>query len=439
MGTLMRRSSTGLGLGTHHKSESKTSLSDSSTKGSNLKLGTTIPTEIAPHTLVSPVAESPAREAEESRPSPIIAPSPLGAIPFSRPQEPPTEIPTVSEPPAPTFPEPESHVVDSPPSFVDSPKGHEPPLPALEQASEQLSDYGNPQPTVAKTPEITSREIREEPGPIQPQVDSSYELVNEGFGIPVARVEEPKPVSIPTPEPAPVVIQVPEQEVPPPTQVVSDVEQLPLMGPTVIPPPEDHSPWASVITRDDNVSSQLRTPLNHPRSLSPKQSRASFAGTVFESVNGSQQSLPRQISNKPSRTSLAPSYSWSQRAENQQKPIPPAVDYGTNGDARTITNDPFVDPPQPIPYFYPAEEPSEYVTTTLLHFQILIVPIIRQDQAESSTSHAQITMPLPAAHEVIKNKWVWFLPICPLTTTYAVQIFAYRPVDVQFWRGQKRV
>ena len=48
--------------------------------------------------------------------------------------------------------------------------------------------------------------------------------------------------------------------------------------------------------------------LNYPRSLSPKQSRTSFAGTVFESVNGSQQSLLRKISNKPNKTSLAPTF-----------------------------------------------------------------------------------------------------------------------------------
>ena len=106
---------------------------------------------------------------------------------------------------------------------------------------------------------------------------------------------QPKPVSIPTPEPAsvsiptpelaPVVIQVPEQKVPPPTQVVSDVRELLLLGPSVLaaPPnsiPEDHSPWASVISRNDNLSSQPRTPPNPPRMLSPKQSHASFAGQI---------------------------------------------------------------------------------------------------------------------------------------------------------------
>lgn len=336
----MRRSSTGLGLGTHHKSESKTSLSDSSTKGSNLKVGTTLqPPQIAPHTIVSPVAESPAREAEASRPSPIVGPSPLGAIPGSRPQDTPPQIPAVLDPLAPRPPEPELHVVESPPSFVDSPKLHEPSLPVVEQVSEKLSDYIEPQPTVVKTPEVTPQDV-EESGPVQPQVESGMESINRDFGIHAARVEEPepKPVSIPTPEPAPATIQVPEQPVPPP-QVVSDVRELPLLGPTVIGVPlEDHSPWASVITRNDNLSSQLRTPPNHPKSLSPKQSRASFTGTAFESVNGSQQHLPRPISNKPSKTSLTPSYTWSSKADPHQKLTPQVVDHGTNADARTISS-----------------------------------------------------------------------------------------------------
>lgn len=343
VGTLMRRSSTGLGLGTlatHHKSESKTSLSDSSTKGSNLKLGTTLEPGPTPHTIVSPVAESPAREAEASRPSPIVGPSPLGAIPGSRPQEPPAPEPVVSsEPPAPSLPEPEPAVVESPPNLADSPQPHESTLPVPEQAAGNLSDYVEPQPTVAKTPDMTSRELREESDLVQPRVESGQESINKAFGIPALRVEEPEPVSIPTPEPAPAVIQVPEQQVPPPTKVVSDVRELPFLGPTVTAvPPEDHSPWASVISRNDNLSSQPRTPPYHPRSLSPKQSRASFAGTVFESVNGSQQSLPRQISNKPSKTSLAPSYSWNPKADPQPKPAPQVVDQGTNGDARTISS-----------------------------------------------------------------------------------------------------
>lgn len=405
MGTLMRRSSTGLGLGTHHKSESKTSLSDSSTKGSNLKLGTTLqPPEIASYTIVSPVAESPAREAEASHPSPIVGPSPLGAIPGSRPQDSPPRIPVALDPLGTRPPEPELRVVESPPSLIDSPKTQEPPLPVAEQVSGNISDYVEPQPTV-KTPEVTPRDVEEESNPVQPQVESGMDSINKDFGIHAARVEEPEPepqpVSIPTPEPAPVMIQVPEQPIPPP-QVVSDVRELPLLGPAAIAiPPEDHSPWAGVITRNDNLSSQPRTPPNPPKSLSPKQSRASFAGTVFESVNGSQQYLPRQISNKPSKTSLTPSYTWSTKTDPHQKPALQVVDHGTNADARTISSarftadDPFVDPPpvvQPTPYLYPTEQPPQ------------------QDEAESSTSHAHITMPLPAAHEVIKNRSLHTVP-----------------------------
>ena len=370
VGMVMRRSSTGLGLGTYHKTGSKTSLSDSGTKGSDLKVGTTLqPPQVPPHSIVSPVAESPAREAEASRPSPIVAPSPLGAIPDSRPQEPPAPAPVVpsespapvvpsespapvipsespapvilSETPAPRLPEPEPQVVESPPDLVDSPQAHESTLPVVEQASGNLSGYIEPQPTVAKTPDMTSREVREEPSLVQPQAESGLQSIGKDYGIPAVRAEEPepKPILMPTPQPAPGVIQVPEQQVPPPTKVVSDVRELPLLGPTVVAvPPEDHSPWASVITRNDNLSSQPRTPPNHTRSLSPKQSRASFAGTVFESVNGSQQSIQRQISNKPSKTSLAPSYTWTSKVDPQPKPTPQVVDHGTNGDARTISS-----------------------------------------------------------------------------------------------------
>jgi len=347
VGTLMRRSS----FGTHHKSESKTSLSDSSTKGSNLKVGTTLEPQITPHTVVSPVAESPAREAEASRPSPIVAPSPLGAILGSRPQEAPAPTPLVSsDTPAPRLTEPESQVVESPPNLSDSPQAHASTLPVVEQSFGEFSDYVvEPQPTVAKTPDIPSREIWDEPDSTQPQSEPGFEPIDNGFGINVPIPEpapvsiptpEPAPVSIPTPEPTPAVIQVPEQQVPPPTRVVSDVRELPLMGPTLFTPPpsEDHSPWASVITRKDNLSSQPRTPPNPPRALSPKQSRGSFAGTVFESVNGSQHSIPRQISNRPSKTSLAPSYTWSTRVDPQPKLTPQVVDQGTNGDARTISS-----------------------------------------------------------------------------------------------------
>ena len=355
----MRRSS----FQTYHKSDSKASLSDSSTKGGNLKVGTTLEPQITPHTVVSPVAESPAREAEASRPTPIVTPSPLGAIEGYRPQESPAPMPVVSpDPPAPRLPETKPQVVESPPNLVDSPQDHKSALPVAEQAAGKLYDYVEPQPTVAKTPKMASREIREEPDSIQPRTESGLELINKGFGIPAVRMEEsepkpvsiptpepapvsiptpePAPVSIPTPEPAPVVIQVPEQKVPPPTQVVSDVRELPLLGPSVLaaPHPEDHSPWASVISRNDNLSSQPRTPPNPPRTLSPKQSRASFAGTVFESVNGSQQSLPRQISKRPSKASLAPSDTWGSKVDLQPKFAPQVVDQGTNGDARTISS-----------------------------------------------------------------------------------------------------
>ena len=47
------------------------------------------------------------------------------------------------------------------------------------------------------------------------------------------------------------------------------------------------------------------------------------------------------------------------------------------------------------------------------------VPIKRQDQAEPSTSHVPITMPLPAAHEVIKNKWVMVSSIHTFAFAYA--------------------
>ena len=85
----------------------------------------------------------------------------------------------------------------------------------------------------------------------------------------------------------------PSEKKVPPMQVISDVRELPLLGPSVLTTshPEDHSPWASVITGNDNPSSQPRTPPNPPRTLSSKQSYSSFAGTVFESTNGSQQSL----------------------------------------------------------------------------------------------------------------------------------------------------
>ena len=247
MGMVMRQSSTGLGLGTHCKSESKVSLSDSSTEGSNLKVGTTLQSEITPHTVVSPVAESPAREAEVLQSSPIIVPLPLGAILVSRPHELPAPVPVVpSEPPAPRFPEPELQDIGSLPNLADSPQPHESTLPVVEQLSGKLSGYTKPQLTVAKTPDVTSREAQEKPDPVQPRVESGLESINKDYGIQAVRVEDPKlrPVSIPIPGPAPAVIQVPERQVPPltqalplmqvPTQVVSEVREFPLLGPTVV-------------------------------------------------------------------------------------------------------------------------------------------------------------------------------------------------------------
>ena len=113
MDLLVQRSSTGLSLGTYRKSESKAPLSDSSTKGPYLEVGTFPQPEITPHRVVSPAAESPAREAEASQPSPVVAPPPLGATPVSHPQEPPTGV------------------------LADSPKTHGPSQPVLERASEQ--------------------------------------------------------------------------------------------------------------------------------------------------------------------------------------------------------------------------------------------------------------------------------------------------------------
>jgi len=154
---------------------------------------------------------------------------------------------------------------ESPPNLTDSPQAHTSTLPIVEQPPGKFSDYAEPQATIAKSPDMTPREVREEPDSIQQQSESGLEPIEKGFGIDVPIPEpvpasipipEPVPVSIPAPEPTPVVIQVPEQQVPQ-TRVVSDVRELPLMGPTVftVPPPEDHSPWASVIrTRTDNLS-----------------------------------------------------------------------------------------------------------------------------------------------------------------------------------------
>ena len=197
---------------------SKTSLSDSSTKGNNLNVGTTLQPQITPYALVNPVAESPAREAEASQPSPIVAPSPLGAITDLRPQEPLAPVPIVpSESPAPRLPKPELQVAESPPNPVDSPQTGESTPPVVEQPSGKFSDYIESQPSVAEIPVKIPREVREEPSSIQPQAESGLESIDKGFGIHAVRMEEPEPepVTVPTLEPTPVVIQVPEQQIPP--------------------------------------------------------------------------------------------------------------------------------------------------------------------------------------------------------------------------------
>ena len=94
VGTVMRRSSSGLGLGVR-RPEPGTTLPDSAAKGSNLKVSTALEPQITPHADADPVPESPAREAEASRPSPIVAPSPLGVIPDHHPHETPTPVPRV--------------------------------------------------------------------------------------------------------------------------------------------------------------------------------------------------------------------------------------------------------------------------------------------------------------------------------------------------------
>ena len=98
----MKRSSTGLGIKAH-KSEPTALLSDSSAEGSNLKLGTTPQLGINAHTVISPVAESLARETEAFEPFSVDAPSPLSEDTASPPQETSTQIPNNLEtPPATT-------------------------------------------------------------------------------------------------------------------------------------------------------------------------------------------------------------------------------------------------------------------------------------------------------------------------------------------------
>ena len=402
MGSLVRRSSTVLGIGTYHKSESRTFLSVSRREESNLKLGTALQPRIMPRMVINPVAESPARGAGASRPSPVMAPSLFGAIPDS-------PVPVIPlEPPAPRLPEPESQIVEFPHDFTNSPESHEFALPVTEQISGKFCDYIESRPTAAKALDLTSQEVLEEPDSVvfrgtmiaglspsrlpksffrshvvslvrrssvgihhesepntlpsdsstresilkigtslQPQttprtvvnpVEPDPEVIHKSYGIPAAHAEEPehKPLSIPTSLPAPTAVQVPEQQVPP-TQVVSDVRELPLRGPAVVKvSPEDHSPWARLITRNDNLSSQPHTPPDHPRSLPPKQSRENFAGTVFGSVNGFQQSLPRQISDKSSKMPLAPSCTRNSKVDPQPKQATRVTNHETDGDTGSI-------------------------------------------------------------------------------------------------------
>jgi len=59
------------------------------------------------------------------------------------------------EPPASHLPEPESQITEPPPNLADSPQIHGSTLPVVEQATGKLSDGAEPQPTVAKTPDMT--------------------------------------------------------------------------------------------------------------------------------------------------------------------------------------------------------------------------------------------------------------------------------------------
>ena len=88
---IVRRPTAGFSLRTAYMSESSTTISNSTTKGSNLKVGTTLEPQITPLTDASPVPGSP----EASRPSPIVAPSPLGTILDHHPQETPAPVPRV--------------------------------------------------------------------------------------------------------------------------------------------------------------------------------------------------------------------------------------------------------------------------------------------------------------------------------------------------------
>ena len=130
------------------------------TRGSNLKIGATLP-----HTVVSPVAESPAREAEASRPSPIITPSPLGVILNSLPEGTPVPVPVIPpEPPTSHLPETGLQVSEPPPNLPDSPQAQGSTLPIVELASGKLSDDAEPQPTVTETPDMAGSKIAEPHG-----------------------------------------------------------------------------------------------------------------------------------------------------------------------------------------------------------------------------------------------------------------------------------
>ena len=177
---------------------------------------------------------------------------------------------------------------------TDSLQAHPSTPPVVGKASGKLSDFPRPQPTVTKTPGETPREVRKEPDSIQPQWGSGPESTNKGleFTLPFQNLFQ---------------FRFPLQNLPrwrsgspngrfllrrglSPTSESSPFWVQLCFG----PPPGDCSPWVGVIT-NDNLSSQPCIPPNPRRSLSPKQSRTSFAGTVFESVSGSQQYLPARF------------------------------------------------------------------------------------------------------------------------------------------------
>ena len=96
--------------------------------------------------------------------------SPLGATEGYQSQETPAPMPVVSpDPPAPLLPEPKPQVVEPPPNLIDSPQAHRSTLPVVKQVAGKLYNYVEPQPTIAKTPKMTSCKILEEPDSIQPR------------------------------------------------------------------------------------------------------------------------------------------------------------------------------------------------------------------------------------------------------------------------------